>query len=188
MTTQLEVDWSKIPAPEDDGAANHLVGNSLPSLHLPATNGDEIDFSTIQGRCVVYGYPMTSRPDTPNLDGWDMLLGAKGCTPQSCSFRDHALELKKLGADRIYGLSTQDTAYQSDAAERLHLPFPLLSDKDLSLTKAMRLPTFAIAEMILLKRLTMIIRDGVVEQVFYPVFPPDRNALDVIDWLTANPE
>jgi len=187
VTNLLEVDWSNIPAPEDDGEARHLVGSRLPSLPLSATNGGEINLAEVHGRCVVYAYPMTGRPDTPLPDGWDMLPGARGCTPQSCAFRDHALELKNLGVNELYGLSTQDTAYQSEAAERLDLPFPLLSDKDRSLTNAMRLPTFETAGMILLRRLTMIIRDGEIEHIFYPVFPPDQNALDVMDWLAANP-
>ncbi len=187
MTNLAEVDWSKIPAPEDDRAASHLVGSRLPSFRLPATNGDEIDLSKIHGRCVVYAYPMTGRPVSPPPDGWNMLPGARGCTPQSCAFRDHALELKNVGAEQLYGLSTQTTEYQSEAVERLHLPFPLLSDKDLSMTNAMRLPTFEVEGMTLLKRLTMIVRDGKIEHIFYPVFPPDRNAMDVINWLAENP-
>ena len=187
MTNLLEVDWSKIPAPKDDGAVGHLLGSRLPSVRLPATNGDEIDLSRFHGRSVVYVYPMTGRPDTPLPNGWDMLPGARGCTPQACTFRDHAVELKNVGAEQLYGLSTQSTEYQSEVVERLHLPFPLLSDNDLSMTHAMLLPTFEVEGMILLKRLTMIIRDGEIEHVFYPVFPPDQNAMDVITWLSENP-
>ena len=187
MTKSIEVDWTNIPAPEDDGEARHLVGSMVPFLPLPSTKGGQVNLAEIPGRCVVYAYPMTRNPDTPLPDGWDMLPGAKGCTPQSCSFRDHALELKKLGVDEVFGVSTQDTAYQREAAERLHLPFALLSDKERSLTHAMRLPTFEISGMILLRRLTMIIRDGKIEHVFYPVFPPDQNVVEVIDWLTVNP-
>ena len=172
MTNLHVVDWSKIPAPEDDGATSHLVGKKLPSLYLRATNGKRIDLSTIHGRCVVYAYPMTGKPETSLPDGWDMLPGARGCTPQSCAFRDHALELKELGANEIFGLSTQDTTYQAEVAERLHLPLPLLSDKDLILTDAIQLPTMTVTGMILLKRLTMIIRGGEIEHVFYPVFSP----------------
>ena len=182
----FEIDWSTLPIPQDDGATNHLLGTRVPSLQLPTTNGDTVDLSAIPGRCVVYCYPMTGKPGTPLPDGWDMVPGARGCTPQSCSFRDHAEELKQLGVDRIFGLSTQDTAYQREAAVRLHLPFSLVSDQDFVLARAIELPAFETSGMVLLKRLTMIIRDGVVEKVFYPVFPPDRNALDVINWLTAN--
>lgn len=187
MTNLGEVDWSGIPAPEDDGAARHLSGARVPSLRLQATNGDHIDLSALPGLSVVYAYPMTGRPGTPLPDGWDMLPGARGCTPQSCSFRDHAAELRERGVDHIFGLSTQDTNYQREAAVRLHLPFPLLSDNDLLLAKALRLPTFEVSGMTLLKRLTMLIRGGIIEHVFYPVFPPDRSATDVIDWLAENP-
>lgn len=171
-----------LPAPEDDGASDHLVGMRLLSLSLPATNGRQIDLSAQPGRVVIYAYPRTGRPDQPLPDGWDAIPGARGCTPQSCAFRDHYAELQALGAE-VFGLSTQDTEYQREAAERLHLPFPLLSDADLSLTRALRLPTFDVEGLTLIKRLTMIVSDGVIEHVFYPVFPPDRNAGDVIAWL-----
>lgn len=187
MTSLHDVDWSKLPAPEDDGAADHFVGMHMPALALPSTGGEPVDLSMIEGRCVVYAYPMTGRPDVPLPDNWDMLPGARGCTPQSCAFRDHASELAQAGAARLYGLSTQSTGYQREAAERLHLPFDLLSDDDLKFATALRLPTFETAGMTLLKRLTMILRDGAVEHVFYPVFPPDRNAEDVIAWLTDHP-
>jgi peroxiredoxin len=176
-------DWSALPVPIDDGAAKHLAGMRIPSIALSATDGRVIDLSVQPGRVVVYAYPRTGVPDQPNLEGWDDIPGARGCTPQSCAFRDHYAELTALGAGAVYGLSTQGTAYQREAADRLHLPFPLLSDERLGLTQAMRLPTFQVRSMTLLKRLTLIIRDGVVEQVFYPVFPPDRNAGNVIKWL-----
>jgi peroxiredoxin len=176
-------DWSALPVPIDDGAAKHLAGMRIPSIALSATDGRVIDLSVQPGRVVVYAYPRTGVPDQPNLEGWDDIPGARGCTPQSCAFRDHYAELTALGAGAVYGLSTQGTAYQREAADRLHLPFPLLSDERLGLTQAMRLPTFQVGSMTLLKRLTLIIRDGVVEQVFYPVFPPDRNAGNVIKWL-----
>jgi peroxiredoxin len=176
-------DWSTIPAPEDDGAANHLAGMRLPSLALLATDGCSIDLSTLAGRVVVYAYPRTGVPDTANPTGWDDIPGARGCTPQSCAFRDHHAELKAVGVAAVFGLSTQDTTYQREVADRLHLPFPLLSDEQLRLTRAIGLPTFRVEGMELLKRLTLIIRDGTVEKVFYPVFPPDRNAGDVLGWL-----
>jgi peroxiredoxin len=176
-------DWSALPAPTDDGAAKHLVGMRLPSIPLAATDGRLIDLSAQPGRVVVYAYPRTGVPDKPNPDGWDAIPGARGCTPQSCSFRDHHAELRSLGVAAVYGLSTQDTAYQREAANRLHLPFALLSDEHLALTSALKLPTFQVGSMALLKRLTLIIRDGTVEHVFYPVFPPDRNAVDVVQWL-----
>jgi peroxiredoxin len=187
MAGLLTVDWSQIPAPEDDGAAKHLVGMKLPSLSLPATNGEHVDLSRLQGRSVIYAYPMTGRPDVPLPDGWDMIPGARGCTPQSCAFRDLASGLKAAGANQIFGLSTQNTKYQAEAAERLHLPFPLLSDVDILLTNALKLPTLIVQESILLKRLTMVINNGQIEHIFYPIFPPDQNATDVVDWLTDNP-
>ncbi len=183
MSNLLSVDWSKIPAPQDDGAARHLVGSLVPSISLNSTDGAQIDLSKLDGRIVVYAYPMTGRPDTPLPDDWDMIPGARGCTPQSCAFRDHFADLRQLNVSHVFGLSAQTNEYQKEAAERLHLPFALLSDSDFKLTEALRLPTLETAEMRLLKRLTMIISEGQIEHVFYPVFPPDRSANDVIDWL-----
>jgi peroxiredoxin len=181
----LEVDWSKIPAPADDGAAKHLVGMQLPPIGLVATDDSSVTLSALPGRTVVFGYPRTGEPGKIALvDDWDMIPGARGCTPQSCSFRDHFAELKTLGVDRLFGLSTQDSDYQREAAERMHLPFSILSDEALALTRAMNLPTFEASGMTLLKRLTLVINEGVVEHVFYPVFPPDQNASDVVAWLS----
>lgn len=180
-------DWSTIPAPQDDGAMGHLPGIAVPSLPLLATDGRQIDLSKLPGRVVAYAYPRTGRPGVPSFDGWDMIPGARGCTPQSCAFRDHFAELKALGVKDVFGLSTQSTDYQREAVERLHLPFAILSDEGLKLTRSLRLPTFEAGGTILLKRFTLIIKDGVVEKVFYPVFPPDRNAGDVIAWLKQNP-
>jgi peroxiredoxin len=179
-------DWNAIPAPLDDGAARHLIGIRVPSVSLQATDGRSVDLSALSGRVVVYAYPRTGRPGVENPTGWDLIPGARGCTPQSCSFRDHFAELKALGVAHLFGLSTQDSDYQREAAERLHLPFAILSDHDLKLTRAMNLPTFDTAGMILLKRCTLVIHDGTVEHVFYPVFPPDRSASDVISWLSRN--
>jgi peroxiredoxin len=184
MTNFLDVDWSKIPIPEDDGGARHLTGSRVPSLPLTATDGSAVDLAKLRGRVVVYAYPRTGQPGVPLPDGWDMIPGARGCTPQSCSFRDHFAELKAHGVEHLFGLSTQDSAYQREVAERLHLPFLLLSDEQLALAKAMRLPTFKTSGMTLLKRLTLVINDGTIEQVFYPIFPPDRSAADVLHWLS----
>jgi len=175
-----------IPAPPDDGAASHLRGSKLPALALAATDGSQVDLSKIQGRTVVYVYPRTGVPGQPLPEGWDAIPGARGCTPQSCSFRDHFVELKRLGVDHIYGLSTQDTDYQREAAERLKLPFPVLSDAELKLARAINLPTFTVAGMTLLKRMALVIDDGVIGKVFYPVFPPDKNAEEVVAWLQAS--
>ena len=175
-----------LPVPVDDGACDHLPGMRLPSLALPATDGTMIDLSALPGRSVVYVYPRTGRPEQPLPPGWDQIPGARGCTPQSCAYRDLAAELAALGA-RIFGLSTQDTAYQQEAVERLHLPFPLLSDERLALTTALSLPTFEVDGMILIKRLTLIIDDGAIETVFYPVFPPDADAANVVAWLRERP-
>ena len=186
MKTSVDApDWSSIPAPADDGAAAHLAGMRVPSFPLPATDGTTVDLAALPGRIVVYAYPRTGIPGIDNPPGWDLIPGARGCTPQSCAFRDHFVELKGLGVHRLFGLSTQDTAYQREVAERLHLPFPILSDEHFKLTTALRLPTFQTSGMTLLKRLTLVIRDGKIEHIFYPVFPPDQNASDVIDWITA---
>ncbi len=178
-------DWDTLPVPQDDGAARHLDGLRLPSVTLAATDGRAVDLSRLVGRSIVYAYPRTGQPGAANPDGWDMIPGARGCTPQTCAFRDHFAELTRLGVAHVFGLSTQDTAYQKEAAERLHLPFAILSDADLRLTKAIRLPTFETGGMVLHKRLTMVIDDGRIAHVFYPVFPPDRNAADVVAWLSG---
>jgi peroxiredoxin len=181
-------DWSAIPRPVDDGAASHLAGMRMPSVPLAATDGTLVDLSSLAGLVVVYAYPRTGKPGVENPAGWDLIPGARGCTPQSCAFRDHFAELKGLGVERLFGLSTQDPSYQREAAERLHLPFPILSDEHLRLTAALRLPTFQTSGMTLLKRFTLVIRDAQIEHVFYPVFPPDQNAGDVVAWLAAEAE
>lgn len=177
-------EWSKIPAPVDDGTTRHLAGARLISVRLRATNGGTVDLCELPGRVIVYAYPRTGRPGIENPDGWDMIPGARGCSPQACSFRDHFAEVKALGVDHLFGLSTQASDYQREAADRLHLPFAILSDAGLELAHAMDLPTFQAAGMTLLKRFTLVIEDGVVDHVFYPVFPPDRSASDVVAWLS----
>lgn len=181
------VDWSLIPPPVDDGGAAHLVGARLPWVGLRATDDTLVMLQTLPGRVVLYVYPRTGQPGAALPEGWDSIPGARGCTPQSCAFRDHHGELMAAGASRVYGLSTQDTAYQREAAERLHLPFPLLSDADLAFTTALNLPTLVVDGQTLLQRMALVIDDGTITQVFYPVFPPDRNAGDVLAWLQANP-
>lgn len=183
-----DVDWSKIPAPEDDGAAAHLVGMTIPSLDLRATDDTTVDLSALKGRTVVFGYPRTGEPGKIGLtDDWDMIPGARGCTPQTCAFRDLFAELKAAGAKHVFGLSTQSNAYQTEMASRLHLPFPVLSDEKLELTDALNLPTMDVADLTLIKRLALIVDDDRITHVFYPVFPPDRNAGDVLEWLRAHP-
>jgi len=174
-----------LPIPQDDGACNHLTGMKLPALALASTRGRSVDLSTLAGTSVVYIYPRTGRPDQELPTGWNAIPGARGCTPQSCAFRDHYQELKALGVTELFGLSTQGTAYQQEAAERLHLPFELLSDEKLEFAQTLRLPMFEVDGMKLIKRITLIARDGAIAKVFYPVFPPDRNAFEVIEWLTA---
>lgn len=175
-----------LPAPQDDGAARHLPGLRLPSLALPATDGGRVDLSALAGCTVVYAYPRTGVPGQKLPDGWDGIPGARGCTPQSCGFRDHFAELRAAGADHLFGLSTQDTAYQQEVAARLHLPFPLLSDAAGALRGALGLPVFTVEGMTLLRRLTLIIRDGVIAEALYPVFPPDRSAADTLAALQAS--
>ncbi len=169
-----------LPVPPDDGGSDHLLGLSLPSITLPATDGGSVDLGALEGVSVLYFYPRTGRPDEPLPEGWDMVPGARGCTPQSCAFRDHFTDLQALGASGVYGVSTQTTAYQAEAAARLHLPFPLLSDVDRKLAKALSLPMMEVAGMILNRRLTLIVEGGRIVKVFYPIFPPDRNAGEVI--------
>ncbi len=181
-----EVDWSLIPAPSDDGRADHLEGMALADVSLPATDGKSVNLSTLSGWAVIYIYPMTGRPDRDLPDGWDDIPGARGCTPQSCAFRDHYAELQGHGVEHLFGLSVQDTSYQAEAAERLHLPFPLLSDAKGAFGVAMDLPGLEVAGKALHKRLTMIACDGEIKKVFYPVFPPDSDAHNVIDWLRKN--
>src|SRR5712691_1335562 len=174
-----------LPVPVDDGAARHLAGAHLPDLALAATDGTAVNLSRLRGRTVVYVYPRTGRPGQPMPTGWNAIPGARGCTPQSCSFRDHFNELRALGVKQLYGLSTQDSEYQREAVERLHLPFAILSDANLAFQRALRLPSFQLDGMTLLKRLVLVVDDGAIVHVFYPVFPPDRSAEEVIAWLQA---
>ena len=184
----MEVDWSKIPAPTDDGAAAHLKGMTMPPVALRATDDMMVTLSALKGRTVVFAYPRTGEPGKISLvDDWDMIPGARGCTPQTCSFRDLFAELKAAGAAHVFGLSTQSNAYQTEMASRLHLPFAVLSDEKLELTRALKLPTMEVAGLTLIKRLALVIDDARVRHVFYPVFPPDRNAGDVLAWLKENP-
>ena len=183
----LDVDWSKIPTPVDDGAARHLEGARVPDIALAATNGGTVSLGRIAGRVVVYAYPRTGEPGRIALvDDWDQIPGARGCTPQSCAFRDHFADLKAAGAAALFGLSTQTPGYQREMAERLQLPFGVLSDGDLTLTRALSLPTLVVAGETLLRRMAWIVDDGRITKVFYPVFPPDRNASDVLAWLAAD--
>jgi peroxiredoxin len=182
------VDWSKVPAPVDDGAARHLTGAQVPDVALAATDGSTVSLGKLKGRTVVFAYPRTGQPGKPSLaPDWDKVPGARGCTPQSCAFRDLHAELRAAGAAHVFGLSTQDTPYQREAVERLHLPFPLLSDEKLGLVRALNLPTMQVSGHTLTARFALVVDDARIVKVFYPVFPPDRNAADVLDWLKANP-
>jgi len=181
-----QVDWSKLPAPQSDDGALHLQGMTLPPVSLPSTNGEQVDLSKLRGISVVFAYPMTARPDVALPDGWDMIPGARGCTPQACTFRDIHQQLLDAGADHLFGLSVQTTDYQQETVERLHLPFPLLSDAQGNFRTELNLPVMAVEGMTLLKRLTMISVDGKIEKIFYPVFPPDRNPSDVQKWLESH--
>lgn len=184
----LDVDWSTIPAPSDDGAAAHLEGMTIPPVSLVATDGASVPLSALPGRTVVFAFPRTGEPGKPALvDDWDLIPGARGCTPQTCAFRDLFDDLKAAGADHVFGLSTQSTAYQAEMASRLHLPFAVLSDEQLALTRALHLPTMGVAGLTLMKRLALIVDDGRIRHVFYPVFPPDGNAGDVLAWLNRHP-
>jgi peroxiredoxin len=172
----------ELPRPVDDGAARHLEGMPLPDIALPATSGAHVPLAGLPGRVVIYVYPRTGRPGHALPEGWDAIPGARGCTPQSCAFRDHHAELASLGAT-VYGLSAQTSEYQKEARERLQLPFELLSDHELQLKRLLRLPTFVAAGMELYKRLTLVAENGRIRKVFYPVFPPEANAEEVVAWL-----
>ena len=184
----LDGDWSQIPAPKDDGGAAHLIGAQMPAIALRATDDSMVTLRELPGRTVVFGYPRTGEPGKIALvDDWDMIPGARGCTPQTCAFRDLYAELKAAGAQQVFGLSTQSNDYQAEMAARLHLPFTVLSDESLALTRALNLPTMQVAGLTMIKRLALIIDDSVIRHIFYPVFPPDRNAGDVLEWLRVNP-
>ena len=171
---------SDLPVPVDDGRAAHLAGTRIPSITLEATTGDRVDLSTIPGRAVVFAYPRTGQPNAaPLVADWDLIPGARGCTPQTCSYRDLAADFAALEC-RVFGLSTQEPAYQREMSDRLHLPFPVLSDSKLRLATAMRLPTLTVAGHVLIARMSWIQRDGVIEEVVYPVFPPDENGADML--------
>lgn len=173
-----------LPIPLDDGAADHLVGMSLPKIALNATRGKAFNLADVMGRLVIYCYPMTGRPDVALPEGWDQIPGARGCTPQSCAFRDHYQELKDLGAE-VVGLSVQSTEYQQEMVDRLHLPFLVLSDIDYQFQRALNLPTFVAAGMTLLKRLTLVVNNGKIEAVHYPIFPSDSDATWVMNYLSS---
>jgi peroxiredoxin len=184
MATNLNQLPTDLPVPQDDGSTNHLKGMRLPNIELLATNGKSIHLGEMKGRLVIYCYPMTGQPNVPLPDGWDQIPGARGCTPQSCSFRDHYQELQALGAE-VIGLSVQTTDYQKEMADRLHLPFPVVSDANYQFQKALNLPTFMAAGMTLLKRVTLIANDGVIEAVHYPIFPSDSDPAWVINYLRS---
>ena len=169
-----------LPVPIDDGAADHLTGARMPSIALPSTGGASVDLAVLPGRTILYAYPRAGEESPP---GWDLIPGARGCTPEACGFRDHHAELLAAGANRVYGLSTQASQIQRALVERYHLPFEILGDAGYELTDALRLPTFEAAGMRLLKRHTLVIDDAVISHVFYPIFPPDQHATEVVAWL-----
>lgn len=185
--TNLSAIPDDLPVPENDGACDHLMGHSLPAVTLHATSGRAVDLGALRGRNVLYCYPRTGQPDVALPGGWDRIPGARGCTPEACNFRDHHAELRALGVAEVFGLSTQDTAYQKEAATRLELTFELLSDNQLAFANALKLPTFIADGMTLVKRVTMVIDDAKITKFFYPVFPPDQAAETALAWLKANP-
>jgi peroxiredoxin len=178
-----------LPEPVDDGAADGLVGRGMPGVVLGTTSGEPVDLADLgPGRTVIYLYPLTGRPGVDLPEGWDEIPGARGCSTEACDFRDHLGELRDAGADHVYGMSSQDTDYQAEVAHRLNLPFAMISDPGLSLADALQLPTFAApGHDRLYARLTLIVRGGTIEHVFYPIFPPNTHAQQVLEWLRANP-
>lgn len=183
--TELPAD---LPAPEDDGAAAHLAGRAVPDIELPDTAGGTVSPAALgEGRSIVYCYPLTGRPGTDLPEGWNSIPGARGCTSEACDFRDHHDDLVAAGATHVFGLSSQDTAYQKEVVDRLRLPFTMLSDTGFRLAAALGLPTFEADGVPLYRRLTLVLRDGVIEHVFHPVFPPDTHAQQVLEWLRESP-
>ena len=180
--TQFPTD---LPVPQDDGACAHLLGSRLPSVTIPSTSGDKVDLSSLPGLTVLFCYPRTGAPNETITPEWNAVPGARGCTPQACSFRDELDKLRQLGVGHLYGLSTQSTIYQREARERLHLPYSLLSDDKLEFATALKLPTFEWQGKTLVKRLALAIEEGKIVNVWYPVFPPDKNAKEVTEWLEA---
>jgi len=187
MMTNVNQLPSGLPVPDDDGAADHLPGRSIPDLTLPATSGSSVALDQLgPGRTVLYVYPLTGRPDVDLPEGWDAIPGARGCTTEACDFRDHYGDLLAAGAARVFGLSSQDSGYQREVVGRLRLPFAMLSDTHLALAETLRLPTFRAAGMTLFKRLTLVISDATIEHVFYPIFPPNEHAQQVLAWLRSH--
>jgi len=177
-----------LPVPEDDGAAEHLPGRPAPTLTLPATSGHGVALDQLgAGRTVLYVYPLTGRPDVDLPDGWDNIPGARGCTSEACDFRDHHHDLLAAGAARVFGLSSQASDYQREVVDRLGLPFAMLSDTDLALADRLALPTFQAGGAVLFRRLTLVISEGTIQKVFYPIFPPNEHAQRVLAWFRANP-
>lgn len=185
MESPLNILPAGLPAPADDGLAAHLEGMKLPDISLQSTSGASVSLSAIKQRLVIYVYPLTGRPDVALPAGWDEIPGARGCTPQACDFSNHFQAMRDLNT-AVFGLSSQDTDYQSELRSRLHLPFDLLSDNHFLLHSALKLPVFKVDELQLYKRLTLIAEHGVIKKVFYPVFPPNQNASQVIDWLKSH--
>jgi peroxiredoxin len=180
---------ASLPVPEDDGGADHLPGTQMPHLTLTGTDGAQVELDALgPGRTVLYLYPLTGKPGLDLPEGWDAIPGARGCTPEACGFRDHFQELREAGAERVYGLSSQEPDYQAELAERLSLPFAILSDPELSLCEMLGVPTFHAAGQRLYTRLTMIVCNQRIEHVFYPIFPPDQHADEVLSWLRAHVE
>lgn len=175
-----------LPVPTDDGAADHLPGHAAPRLDLPSTTGEVIALDRLgEGSAILYLYPLTGHPDRDLPDGWDNIPGARGCTPEACDFRDHFADLREAGATSVFGVSSQDGDYQREVVERLRLPFAMLSDQHFQLAELLRLPTFEAGGLTLYRRLTLVIRGGAIEHVFYPIFPPSEHAREVLAWLRA---
>lgn len=184
MLTKIDTAFpSDLPVPEDDGACSHLTGSNMPSVALPDTSGHLVDIAALSGLTILFCYPRTGAPGETIGDDWNAIPGARGCTPQACSFRDELAELHELGVNNVFGLSTQDTPYQAEARARLHLPYELLSDEKLTFAHALKLPTFEWQEKTLIKRLALAVEDAKIIHVWYPVFPPDSNAKEVKKWL-----
>lgn len=177
---------TNLPVPEDDGACSHLPGVHIPSVSLPSTSGDTVDLSLLPGRTILFCYPRTAAPGETITDEWNMIPGARGCTPQACAFRDAMMQLLRLGVHNLFGMSTQDIPYQQEAREQNHLPYHLLSDEKLDFANALKLPLFEWKGRQLIKRLALVIEGGIIVRVWYPVFPPDQNAAQVVEWLKSN--